>query len=147
MEIFNRDSLMEIDVLYSPGAEVDKIATRIREQLISRRDNEDFTIVTQEQTLDTLGGILDILTMAIAAIGAIFLGEAVLLSAVGGAADLVLGMTPAGLLHLALPALPTHISLFYVTPAELVAVLIGLACGQTPAGGCLKGGVKLPLYR
>ena len=46
---------------------------------------------------------------------------------------LLLGIGLAQLLHLALPALPVHISLFYVLLAEAVAVLIGLLAGVLPA--------------
>ncbi len=73
MELFNLDSLMEIDVLYSPEVEADTMAERLKQHLIARHGKEDFTITTQEQMLDTLGSILNILTLAVAAIGAISL--------------------------------------------------------------------------
>jgi putative ABC transport system permease protein len=73
LEMFNRDSLMEIDVLYTPGADAQKLSDRIHKLLLTRHGSEDFTIVTQEQMLETLDNILDILTLAVAAIGAISL--------------------------------------------------------------------------
>jgi len=73
LEMFNRDSLMEIDVLYTPGADAQKLSDRIRKLLLTRHGSEDFTIVTQEQMLETLDNILNILTLAVAAIGAISL--------------------------------------------------------------------------
>ncbi|HMM55475.1 MAG TPA: ABC transporter permease [Candidatus Desulfobacillus sp.] len=95
-------------------------------------------------------GILTILTIAVAertseigllrAIGAtrrsillLFLGEAALLSALGGAAGLLLGWGIAALLGLAFPALPVHTPWRYAVLAELVAVAVGLAAGAAPA--------------
>jgi len=95
-------------------------------------------------------GILTILTIAVAertseigllrAIGAtqrrillLFLGEAALLAAVGGAAGLLLGWALALALQLGLPALPVHTPWSYAVLAELVAVVVGLAAGVMPA--------------
>jgi putative ABC transport system permease protein len=95
-------------------------------------------------------GILTILTIAVAertseigllrAIGAtqrrillLFLGEAALLAAVGGAAGLLLGWAIALALQLGLPALPVHTPWSYAVLAELVAVVVGLAAGVMPA--------------
>ena len=95
-------------------------------------------------------GILTILTIAVAertseigllrAIGAtrrrillLFLGEAALLAAVGGAAGLLLGWGIALALQLGLPALPVHTPWSYAVLAELVAVVVGLAAGVMPA--------------
>ena len=63
----------------------------------------------------------------------LFLGEAVVLSALGGLGGLALGVGLATLLHALLPALPVHIPITYVLLAEAVAVLIGLAAGVLPA--------------
>jgi putative ABC transport system permease protein len=95
-------------------------------------------------------GILTILTIAVAertseigllrAIGAtrrsillLFLGEAVLLAALGGAAGLAMGWGIAGALKLVLPALPVHTPWHYALLAEVVAVAVGLAAGVLPA--------------
>jgi putative ABC transport system permease protein len=69
---------------------------------------------------------------------ALFLGEAVILAAIGGGGGLLLGGGIAGLLHLALPALPVHISLFYVLLAETLAMTIGLLAGVAPAWRAAK---------
>ncbi len=63
----------------------------------------------------------------------LFLGEAVVLAAAGGVSGLLLGIGLAQLLHLALPALPVHVSILYILLAEAVAVLIGLLSGVLPA--------------
>ena len=95
-------------------------------------------------------GILTILTIAVSertaeigllrAIGAtrqrillLFLGEAALLAAIGGIAGLTLGLSIAGLIKLALPALPVHTPWSFAVAAELSAIVIGLLAGVLPA--------------
>ncbi len=73
LEMFNRDSLMEVDLLYREGAPVAEVVAGIRRILTARHGREDFTITTQEQMLDVLGNVLDILTFAVAALGGISL--------------------------------------------------------------------------
>ena len=73
LAMFNRESLMEIDVLFAAGSSADKISDRITSLLISRHGSEDFTIVTQTQMLDVLGSVLGVLTLAVGAIGGISL--------------------------------------------------------------------------
>lgn len=64
---------------------------------------------------------------------ALFLGEAVVLAALGGTAGLVVGAGGAQLLHLAFPALPVHTPWSYVLGAEIIAAIIGLISGVLPA--------------
>jgi putative ABC transport system permease protein len=95
-------------------------------------------------------GILTIMTIAVAertseigllrALGArrgqvlsLFLGEAILLSALGGFLGLALGTGTAQLLKLGFAALPVHTPWSYVLLAEGVAVAIGLLAGVVPA--------------
>jgi putative ABC transport system permease protein len=73
LELFNRETLFEIDVMYRSNASVDRVVDGIRRTLIARHGREDFTITTQEQMLDVLGSILNVLTFAVAAIGGISL--------------------------------------------------------------------------
>ncbi|MCW9025274.1 MAG: ABC transporter permease [Gammaproteobacteria bacterium] len=73
MTLFNRDSLHEIDVLYSEETPVEKVTEGIKQLLISRHGKEDVTITTQQQMLDVLGSVLNVLTFAVAAIGGISL--------------------------------------------------------------------------
>lgn len=173
LNLFNRDSLMEIDILYKEGANVDHVVAGIKRILESRHGREDFTITTQEQMLKVLGSILNVLTFAVGAIGSIsllvggigiitimtisvnertaeigllralgakqiqvlslFLGEAIVLSAIGGAVGLFSGIGVAQLLHIALPALPVHTPWTFVILAEGLAILIGLSAGVLPA--------------
>ena len=173
MELFNRNSLFEIDVLYQEDTNINRVVESIKRTLIARHGREDFTITTQQQMLEVLGSILNVLTFAVGAIGSIsllvgaigivtimtiavnerineigliralgarqgqilslFLGEAIVLAAIGGLTGLVLGIGLAQVLHLALPALPVHTSWIFVVLAEAVAVVIGLAAGVLPA--------------
>ena len=73
LALFNRDSLMEIDVLYPEQVAVDEVVAAIERVLIARHGREDFTITTQQQMLDVLGSILNVLTIAVGAIGGISL--------------------------------------------------------------------------
>lgn len=68
----------------------------------------------------------------------LFLVEAVILSAAGGVAGLVLGVGIAQLLHLLLPALPVHTPWSFVVLAESVAIIIGLSAGVIPARNAAK---------
>ena len=173
LDLFNREGLIEIDVMYHEGTKVEQVVKGIKRILIARHGREDFTITTQQQMLDVLGSILDVLTFAVGAIGGIsllvggigiitimtisvtertseigliralgakqsqvlslFLGEAVVLSAIGGFAGLVLGIGIGQLLRVAIPSLPVHTPITFVVLAESIAVIIGLAAGVIPA--------------
>ncbi len=173
LALFNRDSLMEVDVVYREGANVDEVVASIKRILIERHGREDFTITTQQQMIDVLGSVLALLTSAVAALGGVsllvgsvgiftimtiavsertseigvfralgatrgqilglFLGEALLLAALGGLAGLILGVGGSQLIHLLVPHLPVHTPWAYVILAELLALLIGLLSGVLPA--------------
>jgi putative ABC transport system permease protein len=63
----------------------------------------------------------------------LFLGEAVVLAAIGGFVGLAIGVLGAQLLHMALPAMPVHTPWIYVVFAEALAISIGLLAGVLPA--------------
>jgi len=73
LSMFNRNSLMEVDLLYREGAPVDEVVAGIHRILKTRHGREDYTITTQQQMLDVLGSVLNVLTFAVAAIGGISL--------------------------------------------------------------------------
>ena len=73
LELFDREGLHEIDVLYAEDAPVEEVVAGITRILVARHGSEDFTIVTQQQMLDVLGSIVDVLTMGVAALGGISL--------------------------------------------------------------------------
>lgn len=173
LEVYNREGLMEVDVTYAKGVSSATVAKAVKERLILRHGREDFTIVTQEDMLKTLSNILDILTMAVGALGGIslivggvgivtimtiavtertneigllvalgahrhtilnlFLGESIILAALGGTLGLILGIGVAQLLRLALPALPVHTPWSFAAGALLMSAAIGLLAGVLPA--------------
>lgn len=73
MALFNRESLMEIDLLYLGGWDEANLVKRIKTHLIRRHGTEDFTINTQSDMLGTLDSILNILKAVIAGLGGISL--------------------------------------------------------------------------
>ncbi len=73
MELFNRESLMEIDVLYKSNVDANLVSEKLKQVLMARHGEEDFTIVTQEQMLEVLNSVLDVLTFAVGALGGISL--------------------------------------------------------------------------
>ena len=89
------------------------------------------TIAINERTSEI--GLLRALGARQMQILSLFLGEAIVLAAVGGLTGLALGAGIAWLLQLFLPALPVHISLTYVLLAEAIAISIGLVAGVVPA--------------
>jgi putative ABC transport system permease protein len=173
LAMFDRTSLMEIDLLYREEADSEAVAAEVRRLLDRRHGAEDFTITTQDQMLEVLGSVLDVLTLAVGALGGvslvvggigiltimtiavrerrreigllralgaarrqilvIFLGEAVTLAILGGAAGLAVGAGGAWLIGAAVPALPTHTAWDFVLLAEVTAALIGLGAGVLPA--------------
>jgi putative ABC transport system permease protein len=73
LELYNREGLMEIHVLYKEGTSSVAVADAVKQRLKLRHGREDFTITTQEDMLKTLSNILNILTMAVGALGGISL--------------------------------------------------------------------------
>jgi len=73
LDLFERDGLMEIDVLYRHGYQAEEVVAAIRRILVNRHGQEDFTVTTQQQMLDVLGSVLSMLTVAVGALGGISL--------------------------------------------------------------------------
>jgi putative ABC transport system permease protein len=73
LELFNREGVQEIHVLYESEAPVDAVVDGVKRILNERHGREDYTITTQEQMLDVLGSILGVLTFAVGALGGISL--------------------------------------------------------------------------
>lgn len=89
------------------------------------------TIAVAERTNEV--GLLVALGAPRRTILALFLGEAIVLAALGGALGLLLGIGCAQLLHLLVPDMPVHTPWQFVIGAELVAAAIGLLAGVLPA--------------
>jgi len=143
LSLFNRESLMEIDVLYAEGSSSEDVARRIKRELIARHGSEDFTVVTQDQMLEVLGSVLDILTIAVGALGGISL-------LVGGVGILTI-MTIAvrertaeiGLLR-AVGAGRRQIMVLFMGEATALASIGGLLGLATGAGGAWLLGKAVP---
>jgi putative ABC transport system permease protein len=73
LEMFDRESLMEIQVTYEPTAPLAEVEGGIKRILVARHGAEDFTITPQQKMLEVFGTVLDAVTFAVAAIGGISL--------------------------------------------------------------------------
>lgn len=73
LQLFNREGLMELDLVFSAATTAAVVKDQVTRALVDRHGREDFTIVTQDQMLETLGKVLSILTTAIAGLGSISL--------------------------------------------------------------------------
>ncbi|MDP1985549.1 MAG: ABC transporter permease [Sulfuritalea sp.] len=73
MELFNRAGLNEINVSVAEGVPAAGVVATIKEVIKARHGRDDVTIISQEEMLATLGSILDVLTMAVGALGGISL--------------------------------------------------------------------------
>ena len=171
--MFNRAGLQEINVIYREHLPAAGVVADVKSVMKARHGREDFTVVTQEDMLRTLSNILDILTLAVGALGsisllvggvgivtimtiavtertgeigllmalgarrrsvlALFLGEAVVLSALGGAIGVAVGAGIAQLLSLLVPGLPVQTPATFVAAAVAGSMLIGLIAGVLPA--------------
>jgi putative ABC transport system permease protein len=73
LQLFNRESLMEIDIVFKDTTSSAQMAELVRQQLTGLHSREDFTLFTQEDMLNSLDKILSIMTMAVASLGGISL--------------------------------------------------------------------------
>src|SRR6266850_1680206 len=63
MSLFNRDDLIEIDVVFQSDRFTQEVVAGIRRVMLERHDGEeDFTITTQESMLEVLGRIIGVVT-------------------------------------------------------------------------------------
>jgi putative ABC transport system permease protein len=76
LKMTNRRGLFRVMVQVGSHEEVRAARAEMKQLLIDRHDGEDFTIITQQAVVDSLGTILGMLTLAISAIAAISLGVA-----------------------------------------------------------------------
>lgn len=173
MQMFNRESLMEVDVVFRETATSAEMRERIRQLLVQRHGDEDFTLFTQEDMLATLDKILSMLKLAIGGLGGValvvggvgvltimstalkertgeigllravgctrpqilwmFLGEAVVLAALGGALGLAIVTILVISMNTFLPGLPVALQPVYMLGALVLSCGVGLAAGISPA--------------
>ncbi len=138
-EVFNREGLMEIDISYSANANPDQVVQRISKFLTRRHGREDFTIITQGEMLKVMDKILNVLTLAIGALG----GISLLVGAVGIVTLMTIAVTERvaeiGLLK-ALGADPNQVLMLFLGEALLLALLGGV--GGLAVAALLVTGVE-----
>lgn len=143
LDLFNRDSLFEIDVMYTEDAPVNEVIAGIERVLIARHGGEDFTVTTQQQMLDVLGSVLDVLTFAVGALG----GISLLVGGVGIFTIMTISVrertAEVGLLR-ALGARQEQILMLFLGEAVLLATLGGGAGLIVGAGGAYLLGEAVP---
>jgi len=126
LQIFNRESLMEVDIFYSPAVPTDRLTDNVKRLLIERHGFEDFTIVTQDQMMATMDNILRILKYAGGGLGAISL----LVGAVGITTILMITVTErtseVGLLR-ALGSTRGQVRNLFLGEAVMLGLIGGLA--------------------
>jgi len=126
LEMFNRESLMEIDVTYEPTAPLAEVEAGIRHVLNARHGSEDYTVTPQQKMLEVFGTVLDAVTFAVAAIG----GISLLVGGVGILTILTIAVaertSEIGLLR-AVGATRRGILMLFLGEAALLAVLGGTA--------------------
>ena len=173
MQMFNKDTLMEVDVVFRETTTSADMRERIRQLLVRRHGDEDFTLFTQEDMLAALDKILSMMKLAIGGLGSvalvvggvgvltimttalkerteeigllraigctrrqilwIFLGEAVFLSALGGALGLTIVAILVIVLNIFVPGLPVTLQPFYMFMSLALSCGVGLAAGISPA--------------
>lgn len=126
LQIFNRESLMEVDIFYSPAVPTDRLKENVRRLLMERHGFEDFTIITQDQMMETMDNILRILKFAGGGLGAISL----LVGAVGITTILMITVTErtseVGLLR-ALGSTRRQVRNLFLGEAVMLGLIGGLA--------------------
>ncbi len=80
LSLFNSAELFEIDLEYSENASTERVVADVKRVLTERHSGrEDYTLNTQEEMLSVFGNVMNIITLAVGAIG----GISLLVGAVG----------------------------------------------------------------
>jgi len=73
MRLYNMEELSEIDVTFSHNQKSEDVAAGVKALLTARHGSDDFTVTTQDAMLEVFGDIMNIVTLAVGAIGGISL--------------------------------------------------------------------------
>lgn len=125
LSLFNTNSLVEIDLIYHQGANVDNVVSAIKRILTARHGREDYTVTTQQQMMDVMGSVLDVITLAVAALG----GISLLVGGIGIATIMMISVrertAEIGLLR-ALGAVQSQVHRLFLVESVLLAGLGGV---------------------
>ncbi|NMP30882.1 FtsX-like permease family protein [Thalassotalea sp. M1531] len=125
MQLFNRESVMEIDVFYYGNYTSEQVANQITNLLVNRHGREDFTLITQDDMLSSLSNILSVVKIAGSALGII----ALFVGAIGIATIMSINVSERiseiGLLR-ALGCTSNQLLSMFVCEAMLMATLSGI---------------------
>ncbi|MEW5781934.1 MAG: ABC transporter permease [Pseudomonadota bacterium] len=131
LELYNREGLMRIHLTYREGLAANDVAASVKSALAARHGREDFTLTTQEDMLRTLSKILNVLTLAVGALG----GISLLVGAVGIVTIMTIAVTERtneiGLLKALGARERTILGIFLAEATALAAIggLLGLVLG------------------
>lgn len=136
-KLFDRDELVEIDVLFSEHADLAAVVDGVRRTLADRHDGEeDFTIITQDEMMDVLGRVMDIVGVAVGGIG----GISLLVGAIGILTMMWISVNERTAeigLAKAVGASPRQILSVFLLESALLSLAggaLGVACGLGLAG-------------
>jgi len=79
LRMFNLDELQEIDLTFDHEGRTESVVAGIKRVLAARHGREDFTVLTQAEMLAVFGRVIDMVTLAVGAIG----GVSLLVGAIG----------------------------------------------------------------
>lgn len=137
LEMFDRESLMEIDVAYQPGVAAATIEGQVKRLMLARHGFEDFTVITQDKMLEVLDKVLSVLTLGVAALG----GISLVVGGVGILTIMTIAITERtaeiGLLR-AIGARRAHVLRLFLVEAALLGSLGGVG-GIAVAVGIVTG--------
>jgi len=140
LEMFNREGLVDISVLYDETVPSAEVEAGIKRLLIARHGAEDFSLTTQQQMLDVLGSVLNVVTLAVAGLG----GISLLVGGVGIFTIMTIAVrertSEIGLLR-SLGAVRTNVRNIFLTESILLAALGGV--GGLALGAAIIETVKL----
>ena len=143
LELFNQQGLVEVDVQYHGQYDVDEVVAAIKRTLIARHGHEDFSVVTQQQVMETLDSVLSVVKFAVAALGSISL----LVGGVGIFTIMTIAVRERrpeiGLLR-AIGSTQKHIQQLFLTESIVLGCLGGLLGLTVGAGGALLLGAAVP---
>jgi len=132
MKIFNMDELMEIDLTFANASMLDEVKESVRLVLTDRHGGkEDFAITSQAAMLEVFDNIMNIITMAVGAIG----GVSLLVGVIGILTMMWIAvgerMNEIGLIR-SIGATRRQVQLVFLTEAATLSTLgglIGIGCG------------------